>query len=136
MSLTPAQSRTRGKLHKVLTARLHQVNANSLSNYDRTRGICAFVDDGFEDAPNEEYGCAVGILSAGFRAWPKFSGNTVFPVPSPREPRSKKDEKYAPGNAWIDTHDKWAGNYGESRRELLEFLVNFTAKSNEENIHV
>ena len=42
--------------------------------------------------------------------WPKWSGHYVMPVPTPSL------------EGWVLTH-KWEGEYGELRRELLQFLI-------------
>lgn len=50
--------------------------------------------------------------------WPKFSGRRQCPVPSPFADKG-------PGYAFMYL-DKWEGVYGESRRELFNFLCDQT----------
>ena len=59
-----------------------------------------------------------------FRKWPKFSGNNAFPVPAPRWSFFRGDAR----SKYTRTNDKWVGRYGKLRRELLDWLIEETAK--------
>lgn len=55
-----------------------------------------------------------------FKAWPLFSGDSVYPVPHPDTP---------PNVAYyqaLDTNTLWVGPYGDNRRNLLEFWIEKT----------
>lgn len=55
-----------------------------------------------------------------FKAWPKFSGNKVFPVPY----KVFGAVNNCPEEAYY-TREKWTGRYGRDRRELLEHLIQY-----------
>lgn len=57
-----------------------------------------------------------GLLFSLFKAWPKFSGNWLYPVPHPTEPFDAAGAYYAAEN-------KWEGEYGALRMELLDFCI-------------
>ena len=75
---------------------------------DKDRGICNSVPHSFEISR---------LLFSLFKAWPKFSGTLNFPVPHPTEPFSAAGAYYAAEN-------KWEGEYGALRMELLDFCIN------------
>ena len=52
-------------------------------------------------------------LYAVWKHWPKYSGWETYPVPHP-----KFSEDYA-----FDFIDKWTGEYGSTRIELLDFII-------------
>ena len=53
------------------------------------------------------------------KMWPKYSGNSMFPVPS-------GDESIPPDCAYVYCQNVWEGKYGELRKELLDFLIEKT----------
>lgn len=55
--------------------------------------------------------------------WPKYSGVMAFPVPY------KFGDLNLPGYAF-QTQFKWEGQYGEDRRELLDFAINYLREVN------
>lgn len=56
-------------------------------------------------------------LTEAFTHWPRFSGNKAYPVPhSVLTPEKAYYSKKLP---------KWEGEYGEARKELLEFLIKY-----------
>lgn len=77
------------------------------------------------------FSCASGIcyhlrrVSAGlydsatirpmFKQWPGYSGDPVYPVPSPGRGSAMR--------AYETTRDVWVGEYGADRMELLAFLI-------------
>jgi hypothetical protein len=71
------------------------------------QGICAFLARELKETCTEE-------LLAAWARWPKASGDPLYPVPSPR---------LTPEEWYHLTPDKWAGEYGALRRELLDFLI-------------
>ena len=71
----------------------------------------------------EEHGQTISViglenfLEATFKLWPKYSGEEVYPVPSPLEGKTAR-QMY-----WSQGCDFWAGEYGQLRLELLDFLI-------------
>jgi len=55
-----------------------------------------------------------------FECWDKFSGNWLYPVPSP-------DKEITPEDYYIE-HNKWTGEYGKLRMELLDHLIDWYSK--------
>lgn len=56
-----------------------------------------------------------------FAAWPKFSGSVLFPVPA-------TDERFwhfthSEEHQFMKTEDFWEGDYGQLRKELLDFCI-------------
>lgn len=78
-----------------------------------------------------------------YSVWPKFSGNSAFPVPGSGEAPELVDEYYGDDDAIVplgldllaemyydavdggnlNGGDFWAGRYGELRRELMQFVI-------------
>lgn len=56
------------------------------------------------------------------RSWPKFSGNTSFPVP-PVNPGETAETEF--WNAF-NRETMWQGEYGALRMELLDYLIEVT----------
>lgn len=54
------------------------------------------------------------FVSTSAGSWPKWSGLRKFPVPHPC---------LRPSDAFHDTLDLWAGQYGENRRDLVRHLI-------------
>lgn len=104
---------TKAKLHKILT----DIKQGPLLG---RHGICLEVWRRDEDFYHDE---AKETLNRLFKTWPKFSGNSRYPIRSSiRKPPSysflKGVEK---GNNW-DKRTK----YGRLRWELLDFLIEQT----------
>ena len=53
------------------------------------------------------------------KSWPKFSGETVFPVSHPSGTNS---------TGYFNTPNKWVGEYGAARYELLDHLIQELSK--------
>jgi len=51
------------------------------------------------------------------RSWPKFSGSSIYPIPSPIP-------QQPPAEAYDYAVDMWDGPYGELRKELLQHIIN------------
>lgn len=71
-----------------------------------------------------------------FRAWPEFSGSTMYPVPGPEEYREEaavfcwadeEEEGWADDEALAEyayeNLDRWFGEYGDTRLRLLDFMI-------------
>lgn len=56
------------------------------------------------------------IRNEAFRAWPKFSGEKLYPIAF---------DGFSGNQLYTSTVDKWTGEYGELRVELLKFMVEF-----------
>lgn len=73
----------------------------------KTHGICG------EIGPHRACFDKRGGLRRLFGLWPKFSGNSTFPVPGGEEAF-----RLAAG-----TKRMWSGEYGQLRKELLNFMI-------------
>lgn len=69
---------------------------------------------------DEELGAELDRLMA---LWPKFSGSVVFPVVHPTEPSPVKAYDLAKVCGEL-----WSGEYGELRKELLQFCIDTLTK--------
>jgi hypothetical protein len=56
--------------------------------------------------------------------WSKFSGCDLYPVPNPNSGRSVNITDDAAELYWR-THNKWKGDYGVLRMELLDYLIDY-----------
>ena len=89
-------------------------------------GICSYAR--FSLASDlDGYGQVDAILKPIFRKWPKYSGNSWYPVPHPcqNEYADEDDIRYLAEQAFEDEYadDMWTGEYGELRKELLAFCI-------------
>jgi len=74
---------------------------------ERAYGICHHI------SPYVDNGTA---LYEAFSRWPEYSGEPVYPVPSPVSGES-------PMSLYRFTDDVWAGEYGAARLRLVDFLI-------------
>lgn len=83
--------------------------------YDYGVGICGNLSHGglAGDEPDD-------VLEEAFRAWPKFSGNADYPVPSPEHGLSNE-------GAYLFLN-LWDGEYGKLRLELLDFCIEYAER--------
>lgn len=94
--------------------------------FDEKYGICSqIVDFSREGNFVPKYSCEdVDHL---YEQWSEFSGDVDFPVPSPVPLRDETgallSRDRAAGRYYIVRPDKWEGPYGESRKRLLQFLI-------------
>lgn len=58
-------------------------------------------------------------LRQAFESWPKYSGFPGYPVPGINETCV---------NAYTYAIDKWAGEYGQLRRELCQHIIDYTTR--------
>lgn len=65
------------------------------------------------------------LLEVFCQGWDKHSSDSLYPVPSPIE-------GVAPMDAYDDYDNKWTGEYGQLRYELLDFLIEELTKAVEE----
>jgi len=79
------------------------------------------------EGSNSNIGPRKGVAEAyllrkeGFKAWPSFSGDTVYPVPSThcKDPEAQFDNCNYNNSYWART------KYGDLRRELAAFLAEY-----------
>ena len=111
--------------HRLLLSILKGIQARKEPVYPHT-GICynAYLAVGregdYDPLPAEVFDKA---LEAQIRKWPKYSGNSTYPVPCPKGGD--------PQLAWSSHYPNlWQGEYGDLRRELLDFLINELEQAN------
>lgn len=84
----------------------------------RTCGICDNVECLLDELDEDDERKVNRILRDLFVSWPKFSGDIIYPIKAPG---------YQTGEASYlseENHNKWEGEYGNLRKELLDFLIN------------
>ena len=52
-----------------------------------------------------------------FKYWPEYSGDFKFPVKCPLGGEARF--------AYLNADNMWVGEYGEARKRLLDFLINY-----------
>ena len=87
---------------------------------DKTVGICTnlvYITKAKHDRFRRRGSGPYQTLDMGNIAamWPKFSGNEKFPVPAVKFK--------CPVQEYNQRSNKWAGEYGALRRELLDFII-------------
>lgn len=76
-------------------------------------GICSAI----YIISNEELNvCKKGTLLCHYETWKYYSGEPKFPVPS-------TIEYLAPREAYYSEYNKWQGEYGALRRDLLNHVI-------------
>jgi len=97
----------------------------------RYSGICSNLEEALYIAAEKagedpgSFRLVEDWLSEQFVQWPKFSGCTSYPVPSPNDPYESAAHAYDSASweeMWSGPYG--AGPYGQLRLELLEFLIN------------
>ena len=92
-----------------------------LATPDQPRAICELLNYEFSS-----------LLDEGFRAWPDFSGRNAYPVVElesdlAKELFSRTADKCAIAKSLHYRLMPWADTpYGRKRRELLDFLIDWT----------
>lgn len=90
-------------------------------------GICKNVGGYVSNLPNyssELGGKVQTLLIHTYQNWPKYSGDFSYPVPVPSDlPNSDIGINVTPGMAYNYAGNYWAGEYGQLRMELLDFLI-------------
>lgn len=86
--------------------------------YDR--GICSQVWQAHRFLPSsvmEVYGAGMDdLMRELFRSWPKYSGDSGYPIPSPHGG--------SPSKAYYSATNFWSGEYGDLRKDLLVHCLN------------
>lgn len=88
------------------------------------RGICVIVWRAvpFDHPHKAEVNQLMDDL---FLRWPEFSGNIKYPVP---HPTMAADDAYPMGVYGLNDVSMWHGEYGESRRRLLRWMIDELSK--------
>ena len=107
---------TKQALHRELTRLRHDVALGIHSKYN---GICYNTLYDSERAIKINLPDASRDLRGLCRKWPKAVSTHGFPVPCPGYTN--------PAEGYHATEDKWAGEYGLLRIELLDWLIQETA---------
>lgn len=72
--------------------------------------LCDYIDWDVDNRLADE------LITAITLTWPKFSGDTSYPVPHPNYPGR-------PTEAYQQTNDLYVGEYGENRYQYFAYLV-------------
>ena len=107
---------TKQALHRELTRLRHDVALGIQLKY---KGICYNTIYDGEHAIKTNLANAVWDLEYLCRKWPKAANSVGYPVPCPGYTN--------PAEGYHATEDKWAGEYGALRIELLDWLIQETA---------
>ena len=96
------------------------VDGKTLSKEYKMRGICGCLDDRIEKFYSDlESECKIlkynFHLSSYFETWDKYSGNDCFPI---------KLFGISPQACYYRNKEKWTGEYGKLRYELLCYIIN------------
>ena len=111
---------TKQALHRELTRLRHDVALGIQSKYNGIcYGICYNTPYGSEYAITIELAGILSDLEYLCRKWPKAVNFDRYPVPCPGYTN--------PAEGYHATEDKWAGEYGLLRIELLDWLIQETA---------
>jgi hypothetical protein len=109
-------------LNTILTL-LKRIQIGERENH---RGICTnikwlFVGKKLITTEKEEieadklYRCFMKWLGNNVSRWSKFSGDNVYPVPAPNN--------IDPNSSYWKIENKWEGEYGELRKEFLQWCI-------------
>lgn len=90
--------------------------------------ICSFIDAQLSVSDRLDATDATLELSMELKKlwvnWPKYSGMLTFPVPSPDGTHPGSYFLRSSRSCSRDDHlRRWSGDYGESRKDLLNFLI-------------
>lgn len=77
---------------------------------DPNNGICFSVR---EHATVEAFDLWLDVRRGLFESWPLYSGDPIYPVPG----------YPSAGEAYNHCRHYWEGEYGDMRRDLLDFLI-------------
>lgn len=82
-------------------------------------GICMYVEEYLEQHFPEFPFDLLETIGGLAQNWPKWSGDGTYVVPAPSWCQEKQDP-----HCWAYCNlPAWEGEYGELRRELLDFLI-------------
>ncbi|ASD52151.1 hypothetical protein KNT64_gp199 [Pseudomonas phage PspYZU05] len=120
------QDKVHAIAEKVLKSILIDIKERSPYFKDSESGICSLIvrlspldflkeQFGLIDA-HKIVNCTVSIFNEITTKWPKFSGDKGYPVPGTHGDSAE----YAYYNCYI-----WKGEYGDLRKELLDFAIEY-----------
>lgn len=95
--------------YAVLVRALQYVKANPMPD----EGICTGIQLGGLVSGGTARDLWFKVKRELFMSWPLFSGDPVYPVPGYPNPET----------AYEECRDFWEGEYGDMRRDLLDFLI-------------
>lgn len=98
-----------------LLRKLKVVQSSVLAGTVADFGICRLAD--IEWWSDEEL-----VLDNIFSLWPDYSGSLSFPVPAPESSNFTRCTAFT----WLL---KWQGDYGELRKSLLNFCIEYLEES-------
>ena len=105
---------------------LDALNSIDPDKVEEEVGICDLVKEYLSNHSQLNYGQVKSLIDGMFRPlfveWPEYSGNQVFPVPSPVDHINERDYYMLASTAAMWSKDS---PYGASRRRLLTFLITF-----------
>lgn len=122
----------RAELHQTLVKvrdYIHHLDESGDECYPRS-GICGLVRDQWASRNNDslwngDYYRAKEIMQKGVREWPRYSGDPMYPVPSMSALRNASEAYDDTPSHW-DVNRRGAKCYAKARRELLDFLIDYT----------
>lgn len=108
--------------HTLLRIRGAMINIRD-GNRKPVLGICANLAEAISSYDRmiigNRLGSATQLVSGLAETWPKYSGNPKYPVPRPGS-----NSSYEAMTVYEQTFDnKWTGEYGKLRMELLDYLI-------------
>lgn len=86
-------------------------------------GICSLVGESLL-GKRATMGVWEDVREAAFLDWPEFSGDINYPVKGPLHETHSGPARPLPTWAYSNL-PKWNGEYGDSRQNLLEFLIDW-----------
>ena len=101
---------------------LLQALKDTLENPEPNLAICSNVRYRLFRFPQYKWGIAAEVensLGLLFERWPKFSGDSRYPVPSPKG--WPPEDEFS--RAAVSSDNFWEGEYGALRKELLQFCI-------------
>jgi hypothetical protein len=120
----PATISTNAQVLELLLALREKAQGDVHNPFDNpwTRsGICWWVIKGSQGGL-----CPQLLFLPAYQTWPEYSGNPTYPVPEPLG--GGGEYLFTPegcGEAYFATLNKWEGEYGASRRRLLDHLIDY-----------
>ena len=112
-----------------------EVSGDCLDPALQSKGICAAALRHIDLGDGVRWNVVLqraymNTLSTLFSGWPKHSGNLAFPVPDP-DRDSANHVDYAADRKYFAAYDNalmWYGEYGDMRRELLDYAIDALKK--------
>jgi len=105
---------TRKELYSALVEVKRRVDSGNLPLY----GICSGVREELRGRPGsyKDDSDVLELLRSTYQKWPKFSGDSVFPIKDPQRHVSAEKK-------FVSARSYWKGAYGDARRSLLSWLI-------------